>query len=427
MAKILLVDDDVDNLGIMSSWLTHEQHETDSASGGPEGWELLKNNQYDLVILDWDMPELTGIEILKQFREMDESTPVVMLTGRAHIDDKAEGLDSGASDYLTKPFHMKELSARVRAALRIVQQKGPKPLGTGNKELLENAGLHGTSLAARYEFLSVLGEGGAGTVYKARHPGLDKLVAIKVLHYHGMKEDVYLRFEQEARIVSRLSHPGLAIVHDYGQTERKRPFMVMEYVEGKMLEDVLQEIDHQPLAEALSTFSQVCEAMAHAHEKGVVHRDLNPSNIMITPAGQNNCRIKVLDFGCGKLRDLNSEQGSGLTQEGRSLGTPSYMSPEQVRGQAVDQRSDIYSLACVLYEALTGYVLHQGDNVAQTMLLHLEEDVPLLREMNPDLTFPDALEKCIAKALEKEQEKRHQSMLELAQDLNSILAELNAN
>jgi CheY-like chemotaxis protein/tRNA A-37 threonylcarbamoyl transferase component Bud32 len=422
MARIILIDDDVEHLDIMSSWLTHEQHTVDVAPGGPEGWQLLQINSYDLVILDWDMPELTGIEVLRKFRQMDETTAVLMLTGRAEVDEKAEGLDSGASDYLTKPFHMKELSARVRAALRGVEQKGPKPLGTGNKELLENAGLFGTSLAARYEFLCVLGEGAAGTVYKARHPGLDKLVAIKILHYHGMKEEVYQRFEQEARIVSRLSHPGLATVHDYGQTERKRPFMVMDFVDGQILEAVLQERDHLPVQEALSTFSQICDAMAHAHEKGVVHRDLNPSNIMITPTAQSNCSIKVLDFGCGKLRDLNSEQGSGLTQEGRSLGTPSYMSPEQVRGEPVDERSDIYSLACVLYEALTGYVLHQGDNVAQTMLLHLEEDVPLLAEMNPELTFPDELERCIAKALEKEKDKRYRTMLELKSELELIQA-----
>lgn len=202
--------------------------------------------------------------------------------------------------------------------------------------------------------------------------------------------------------------------------------MVMDFVEGKCLDVVLKESDHLEIDEAIDCFIQLSHAMAHAHDKAIIHRDLKPSNIMLSSTWKSGGSIKVLDFGCGKLRDLNSEHGSALTQEGLSLGTPSYMSPEQVRGLAVDGRSDIYSLGCVMYEALTSYVLHVGDNAAQTMLLHLEEDVPLMREMNPDLSFPDSLERIVARMVEKDVEARYQSMLELKNDLIGVKSSLRS-
>jgi DNA-binding response OmpR family regulator len=423
MANVLAADDDLFLLGMVNEFLTGEGYAVDSVGAGFECWEKMQSGNYDVIILDWDLPEMTGIQLLKKFRDAGGKTPVLLLTGRTDIDDKLLGLDTGADDYLTKPFQPKELSARVRVLLRRVEQKGPKPLGIGNEQLLDNGGLMGTSLAARYEFLSVIGEGGAGIVYKARHPQLDKFVAIKMLLYQGMKDEVYARFEQEARIVSHLNHPGIATIHDFGVTERKRPYMVMEYVEGQCLDDVIRERDHLPVSEAIDLFIQVCDAMAHAHEKSIIHRDLKPANIMVLSRPERANSIKMLDFGCGKLRDLNNAQGSGLTQEGRSLGTPSYMSPEQVRGIPVDERSDIYAFGCVMYEVLTGYVLHLGDNPAQTMLKQLEEDVPLMRDMNPFLKFPDELERTVAKALERDITRRFQTMLEL----QSALKEARVN
>jgi serine/threonine-protein kinase len=197
--------------------------------------------------------------------------------------------------------------------------------------------------------------------------------------------------------------------------------MVMEYINGACLDAIIKERDHLPVPEALECFIPICDAMAHAHANRILHRDLKPSNIMVSPKSDHDSLIKVVDFGCGKLRDLNGKQASALTQEGRSLGTPSFMSPEQVLGKPLDDRTDIYSLGCVLYVTLTGYVLHLGDNAAQTMQMHLVNDVPLLREMNPDLSYPDALEKSIAKALAREADNRYQSMLEFKTDLEQIL------
>lgn len=421
MAKILLVDDDEDLLFLLSGFLVHDKHIVDEVNNGTEAWEKLQAENYDLAIFDWDLPGYTGLELLSKFREMGGTAPVLMLTGRMEADDKESGLDAGADDYLTKPFEYKELAARIRALLRRSQAKGPKALGTNNQALLEQAGLTGTLLASRYEFLEVVGEGAVGVVFKAKHPHLNKLVAIKMLHYYGLKDDVFARFEQEARLVASLSHSGIAAVYDFGITERKRPYMVMEYLEGKCLDAVIVEDDYVPLAVALRFLIQVCAAMAEAHGKGIVHRDLKPGNIMLCGwPGEDNVIAKVLDFGCGKPSELPADQ-SRLTQDGASLGSPAYMSPEQCRGLSVDHRSDIYSLGCVIYEAITGYLPIAGDTALETMLKQVEERAPLLAEMRPDLSYPDAMEKIVAKAMEKDAGKRFQSMLELKSELEQVL------
>ncbi|MBX9687791.1 MAG: protein kinase [Candidatus Obscuribacterales bacterium] len=424
MARILLVDDDEDLTFLLGGYLVHDQHVVDEVNDGTAAWEKLQSETYDIAIFDWDLPGYTGLELLSMYREIGGSAPILMLTGRLEADDKESGLDAGADDYLTKPFEYKELAARIRALLRRSQPKGPKALGTNNEAMLEQAGLTGTVLASRYEFMGIVGEGAVGVVYKARHPHLNKMLAIKMLHYYGLKDDVFARFEQEARLVSSLSHPGIAAVHDFGITERKRPFMVMEYLEGKCLDQVIQEDDYVALAKALPFFIQVCSAMAEAHAKGIVHRDLKPGNIMLCGwPGDGNVQAKVLDFGCGKPSESSAEE-SRLTKDGSSLGSPAYMSPEQARGHSVDHRSDIYSLGAVIYEAITGYLPLAGDTAMETMLKQIEEQAPRLSEMRPDLSYPETMEHVVAKAMEKDPAKRYQSMNELKSELEQVLSGL---
>jgi CheY-like chemotaxis protein len=419
MAKILMVDDDKDLLFMIGCYLENDDHEVDQAKNGAEAWKLIQSNTYDVMIFDWDLPDTTGLELCTKFRDDGGTTPIIMLTGRLELGDKEKGLDSGADDYVTKPFEYKELAARLRAILRRSQPKGPKALGTNNEQMLEQAGLTGTSLPSRYEFLEVIGEGAVGVVYKARHPHLNKLAAIKMLHYYGLKDDVFARFEQEARLVSSLKHPGIATVHDFGITERKRPFMVMDFVEGTGLDAIISQEDYVPLRRALTFLAQICDAMAHAHDQGIVHRDLKPGNIMLC-GWPNRIDAKVLDFGCGKITELNSEQAQ-MTQDNMSVGTPAYMSPEQAKGIKVDKRSDIYSLGCVMYEAITGYLPLAGENSLDTMRKHLHELAPSLAEMRPDLVYPAAMETIVARAMAKDPTQRYQSMLELKAALEQVL------
>ncbi|HEY9871098.1 MAG TPA: protein kinase [Candidatus Obscuribacterales bacterium] len=428
MAKVLVVDDDVELAGMVEDWLMYEQHNVTVVHTGFEGWSQIQTNEYELAILDWDLPDLNGIDILKRHRAAGGTTPIIMLTGHGTIDDKAEGLDSGANDYVTKPFHMKELSARVRAVLRVTATAAPpaKPLGTGNEAVLEKGNLIGTSLAAKYEFLDVIGEGGVGLVFKARHPHLDRIVAIKMLLPSEMSEEMVARFEREARAISRLNHPNVITVHDFGITEKRMPFMVMEFVEGKALDVVLQEQDYLPLDLGLSLMIQVCDGLVHAHEVGVLHRDIKPSNIMLQRSPDGLPVPKILDFGLAKLRDHGNQKAVVLTQAQQVFGSPPYMSPEQVRGKTLDERSDVYSMACVIFEVVTGYPPHVGDTAMEIMIKHLEEPPFTFQEVRPELTYPPELERTIARALEKDPANRHQTMRELKDDIQRVAAVIGA-
>jgi serine/threonine protein kinase len=427
MAKILMVDDDFEQLATAKQWLTLESHSVETASTGMKGWEMMQNSEFELVILDWDLPDINGIDVLKRFRASGGTTPVLMLTGRTSVDSKAEGLDCGADDYLTKPYHMKELTARIRAALRKneFQPKSLKPLGSGNEEVLKTADLIGTVLASKFEFLSVIGQGGVGIVLKAKNPHLDKFVAVKMILRTEMKEETVARFEQEARLISRLDHSNIATVYDFGVTERRQPYMVMEFVEGRCLFDVLQDEDHLAVEQALEIVMQVCDGMSHAHGMGIVHRDLKPSNIILKDVVGSQPVAKILDFGCAKLRSIDAPQkAQALTQVGELVGSPPYMSPEQVHGQQLDERSDIYSLGCLLHEAVTGYVPHLGQDPIDTMIKHTQDDVLPLKRTRPDLSFPDELDRVLAKMLSKVPERRQQSMREVRAELEEIKVKL---
>src|SRR4029450_4040535 len=205
MARILVIDDDPHTLQTIEERLTFEEHTVTVASNGLEGWQSLQNGEYDLVLLDWEMPDVSGIDLLTRFRAAGGTIPVIMLTGRTSVNDKESGLDTGANDYLTKPFSMTELSARIRANLRTqaVAKAPPPPLGKGNEAILKRGDLAGTRLAANYEFLDVIGEGGAGIVFKAKHPRLKKLVAVKMLLSSKAKQTAIERFEREACAISQ--------------------------------------------------------------------------------------------------------------------------------------------------------------------------------------------------------------------------------
>ncbi len=422
MAKILYVDDDLQLSGMVEDWLLYEKHNLEVVHTGLEGWQKAKANQYDMLILDWDLPDLNGIDILKRFRSSGGKTPVLMLTGHTDVNDKEMGLDSGADDYLTKPFHMKELSARIRAILRRTESQTPflQPLGDGNEDVLKRADLAGTLLASRYEFLEVLGEGGLGLVFKAMHPMMEKLVAIKMLHSHQLQNESIERFKREAKAVSRLDHHNIITIHDFGVTERGQPYMVMEFIEGNSLADLIAETGALPLDLALDLSIQACDGISHAHEMGILHRDIKSSNIMLKQYSGRNPVVKILDFGFAKLKDQEAKTPIELTQLGQVFGSPPYMSPEQVRGKSLDECSDLYSLGCVIYESLTGCPPHMGESSMDVMLKHLEEPVAPLRELRPDLNLPEDLEPIISKALDKNPSDRYQTLNELKSELERV-------
>ncbi len=425
MARILIVDDDPLVLETIEDWLTFEKHSVTVANAGPAGWEYLQNNEYDLVVLDWDMPELTGIEILKRLREAGASLRIVMLTGHTSIDDKEIGLDSGADDYVTKPFHMKELCARVRALLRTQTAvvAPPQALGQGNEELLEHADLAGTRLAASYEFLELLGEGGTAKVFKARHPRLDKLLAVKVLLASDIKETAIARFEREARAVSHINHYNVVTVYDCGVTERNRPYIVMEYIEGESLVDKIDRDGPMPLSIASTILIQTCRGLQEAHSKGIIHRDLKPENIVLQNRSDREDWVKIVDFGLAHLLEGGKER---LTTAGRIVGTPQFLSPERLKDRPPDARSDIYSLGVTLFEMLTARPLFDGESTEAIMIKVITTMPDPPSKYRQDIAPGSAFDKIFMKATERDPNLRYQSAAELGAELEQIQGQIAA-
>jgi serine/threonine-protein kinase len=261
----------------------------------------------------------------------------------------------------------------------------------------------------RYELLEELGRGAMGVVYKARDPQIDRHVAVKVLTTApgldpGEAQQHRERFQREARAAGRLAHPNIVTIHDVGE-DQGRSFLVMELVEGQALDRILRTRRPLPLAEVLTIGEQVASALDYAHRHGIIHRDVKPANILLTREGA----VKVTDFGIARIT------GADTTQAGQTFGTPSYMSPEQVQGLALDGRSDIFSLGTVLYEVLSGEKAFPGETISTILYRIVHEDPIPLRRLDP--AFPAALETCLQKALAKDPAARYARATDVARDI----------
>ena len=266
------------------------------------------------------------------------------------------------------------------------------------------------SQLGRYEMISELGQGAMGVVYKARDPLIDRVVAIKTINL-GLaldeKEEYEGRFYQEARAAGRLNHPNIVTIYDVGKSGNIA-YIAMEFLQGNELRDLLREERNLPVEQILDIVAQVAEGLAYAHQHGIVHRDIKPSNIMLIRDG----RIKITDFGIARMAS-----SAVHTQTGMVLGSPKYMSPEQVLGKEIDRRSDIFSLGVMLYEMLTGGSPFVGENVNAIMYQTLNLVPPAPGTLNASV--PDMLNFIVAKALAKGVEDRYQNAQDLARDLRA--------
>src|SRR3954449_3044988 len=261
----------------------------------------------------------------------------------------------------------------------------------------------------------MVGAGGMSRVYRARDRSLERVVALKVLHDQYAQDDDYVeRFLREARAVAQLSHPGIVTVIDRGEDAEGKPFIVFEYVEGENLHQLLARCGALSIRQVLEVGGEVARALAFAHSHGLVHRDVKPQNVILGGDG----RARVTDFGIA--RSLAVDQG--VTQTGMVLGTSSYISPEQARGERADACSDIYSLGAVLFELLTGRPPFDGDNFVAVAMQHVNEPAPSILERRPDC--PVRLGRAVDRALAKRPEERFPTMDAFAAELEACLAQL---
>ncbi|MBX3076645.1 protein kinase [Candidatus Obscuribacterales bacterium] len=526
MANILIVEDRIDLANLVRSFLEFEDHSVDAIHSGGTAIERITGGDYHLVILDWDLPEVAGIEILKSVRAKGISTPILMLTGKNTIENKEQGFDEGADDYLTKPFDMKELAMRVKALLRrslpkvlekrveeaitliperlravkhgkpvaltqkefellellLKESKPPAPAdlvkriwaddATSNLETLrttikrlrkklghdtsqlkdenfpglmdekplavaqtaENSDASfpsidqsededsfdpylGTILDDKYELLELIGGGGTGVVYKANHCLLNSTVAVKLLFPHmTSKQAMVRRFQQEAKATAMLSHPNILKVSDFGTGDQGQPFLVMEYLQGESLADLLDENEYLSPGLAANVVFQAGAGLHHAHSKGVVHRDIKPSNLMIIGNIYEKFSVKIVDFGLARA-NRPDEEWAKITVTGDVFGSPLYMSPEQCRGEHVDQQADIYSLGCVLFEAMIGEPPFVGKDPVDTILKQVSPALPTFQITCENQKVADQLEKVLLRSLAKSKEHRYATMAHFLEDL----------
>ncbi len=458
------------------------------AENGKQAVEMYTSSPTDVVLMDIKMPILDGLAASRAIRNFDKNAKIIFLTNNESIADVFEAFSIGASGYCLKDIDAKMLIQHIQTAAsgglaidsRIAEnilrylmskqampdQKSTQPFTSKltnkdaqvlnqlvNGAISENALTIDTklsiinilskvcalsplssispnfvdigedSLSRSYEFLQVLGKGGMGTVFKARKKDSGQVFAVKMLSYDSSQFAIE-RFVREAAVLSKLSHRSIVGVHDFHIDSEGFACIVMEFADGPNLSDVLDCGGAIIEKEAVPIFWQCAEALLYVHSAGVIHRDIKPSNIIL--CNEENILVpKIVDFGLAKNKNpLGADER--LTLQGEIFGSPLYMSPEQIRGGATTESTDIYSLGCVMFEVLTGVPPFMGSSPTDTMAMHLRDPVPNLSALvSRKLSISEPLQQVIEKCLAKDPEDRFPCAKSLASELCHINALLS--
>lgn len=277
----------------------------------------------------------------------------------------------------------------------------------------------GEIISGTYKVIDFLGEGGMGLVYKVEHTLMNKIFALKLLRTSQLTDAVWKRFRVEAQAIARLDHPNIVKIYDMSQTEDGRPFYTMDFLSGQSLDDYLQKNGPLSEKEALPLFRQVCSGLAYAHDRGIIHRDIKPGNIMLLGESIENTPVKIVDFGIAKLVNA-SDANQNLTRPGEVFGSPLYMSPEQCSGDKLDARTDMYSVAVTMFQSLTGKPPLLGKSAIETTMMHQTVKPPSLSAVASGQSFSRGLEDVVSIMLEKKVDDRFASLADVANTLLQI-------
>jgi len=393
-ARILAVDDEESLLLMLDSWLSERGYDVVTAASGSEAIRAARTARPDLILLDILLPGVDGRDVCRVLKQ-DPATsyiPIIILSALGSQADVVRGLEIGADDYVTKPFSLQILTARIDAHLRRsgVEKAGPE----------EEA-----EVVPGYKLTDMLGKGSMGTVYRATQKALDRAVAVKILHKRLARDAEYVGlFFREAKLAAQLSHPNVVGAIDAGQF-RGIFYFVMEYVEGESAGRVLERLGRVSVDKALLIGAQIARALEHAGGRGLIHRDVKPDNILLDLHGT----AKLADLGLARAA-LSPDPGG---RDGRIVGTPDYISPEQVAvSDTVDTRADVYSLGASLYHMMVGRPPFSSDRVLDLLAMHARGVRPWAGETAPWVS--DDVSRALMTAMATEPSDRFQSPGEMA-------------
>jgi serine/threonine-protein kinase len=430
--RVLAADDDDALARVLGRHLERWGYEATIAQSGMEAWRILKREDAPrIVILDWDMPGLSGLEVCRLFRSTPHGADayVLMLTGRAEKEDLVQALEAGADDFLSKPFHPRELQLRLAKGIRDSARASSVP-----GRLERDPPPSGSTLGGKYRLEKKIGEGGMGSVWLGVHLSLGINVAIKFMAPDLAETPDYSSFEREARAAAQLRNEHTVRVYDHGIALDGLPYLVMEYLAG---ESLTAWVDRQsPLSPVAlgSLVEQTASALAEAHDRGLVHGDVKPDNIlMVEDADQpHGFTVKLIDFGlarpCRVRVHLPAESASIIhgpavtgSEEARSVvaGTPLYMSPECLTsGAAPGPLLDLWGLAVTAFFAITGGTLpFEGETLSELYRRICVEPLPKASEVCPGV--PPGFDAWFARACARDPEARFKSAGELAAALSA--------
>ncbi len=411
---VFIVDDNPTNLNLLAGILRKAGYAVRMANSGRRALAAIEKARPELILLDVNMPDMSGYEVCKRLAEAGTArgVPVIFLSALNELEDKMRAFEAGGVDYVTKPFYPEEVLARVAsqiklARLRAALEERNRELAQRNDELAQAHRredrmfsafaevLPGTVLDEKYRLGERIGVGGFAAVYRATDVIHGRAVAVKVLRPHEGDRSARLkeRLELEGISTARLAHPSAVTILDAGSTPQGIAYLVMELLEGPSLATELEAHGPLPLERALAIMIPICEVLLEAHAQGILHRDVKPANIVL-----HETRVKLVDFGLAKLKDARKETA---TTVGRLLGTPVYMAPERLLGEPHDTGADVYAVGITLFEILTGRVpFAAGEGgICALVVACVNEPVPLLRTLRPDV--PAELEEIVARAVRK--------------------------